>query len=231
MTKYQSINQNGFTIFENIFSKSELQNIKNTIEKKQATNANFRKGKALFAIRNFLEEFPELRPLLLTKSLRNLLFPISDSLKLVKAIYFDKPPKANWVVNWHQDLTINVTEKKEVKGYRNWTKKSHGFAVQPPLTILENMVTLRIHLDDCKKENGALRVIPKSHLNGMLDVRNLAGELENEVICELPAGGVLMMHPLILHASRRTENEARRRVIHLEFSGNDLAQSLNWRES
>ena len=35
--------------------------------------------------------------------------------RAIKSIYFDKPPSANWIVNWHQDLTINLTDKKKLK--------------------------------------------------------------------------------------------------------------------
>jgi hypothetical protein len=32
--------------------------------------------------------------------------------------------------------------------------------VHPPAEILDKMLTLRVHLDDCGEENGPLRVIP-----------------------------------------------------------------------
>ncbi|MBB5394836.1 hypothetical protein [Mucilaginibacter sp. AK015] len=73
----------------------------------------------------------------------------------VKSIYFDKPERSNWFVAWHQDLTISVDKKAGLPGYGPWTVKQNQFAVQPPLNILENNFTIRIHLDDTDEGNGA----------------------------------------------------------------------------
>jgi hypothetical protein len=39
-----------------------------------------------------------------------------------------------------------------------------------------------------------------------------------------------MMKPLIFHSSKRTENAASRRVIHIEFSSKELPKPLVWHE-
>ena len=39
------------------------------------------------------------------------------------------------------------------------------------------------------------------------------------------------MKPLILHASKRTENEMNRRVIHIELSNSKLPNGLEWNEN
>ena len=49
---------------------------------------------------------------------------------------------------WHQDLSIAVKERHEVAGFGPWSVKE-GVPVQPPVEILESMLTLRLHLDDC----------------------------------------------------------------------------------
>jgi ectoine hydroxylase-related dioxygenase (phytanoyl-CoA dioxygenase family) len=38
-----------------------------------------------------------------------------------------------------------------------------------PLKVLEQVLAVRLHLDDCDERNGALRVVPGSHLLGRLD--------------------------------------------------------------
>ena len=53
---------------------------------------------------------------------------------------------------------------------------------------------------------------------------------EREHICNVQAGGVMLMSPLLLHASNRTTNNRKRRVIHLEFSNAELPDELNWSE-
>ena len=55
-------------------------------------------------------------------------------------------------------------------------------------------------------------------------------DFANEVTCEVALGGVLIMKPLIWHSSRRTQNNEKRRVIHLEFSNMELPESLIWGE-
>lgn len=149
----------------------------------------------------------------------------------IKAIYFDKPPQSNWIVAWHQDLTISVSDKIEHEGFANWSIKQGLPTVQPPREILENIYTIRIHLDDCDETNGALRVIPESHQKGVIAMQNFCLEdYPKSVTCLVQKGGVMLMKPLILHASNKSTSERNRRVIHLEFSDIDLPDGMDWRE-
>mgnify|MGYP002151884467 FL=1 len=111
-----------------------------------------------------------------------------------------------------------------------WTVKQNQFAVQPPLSILENSSTIRIHLDDTSEFNGALKIIPGSHLKQIYRPETINWENEKEVICNVSKGGVMFMKPLILHSSGRTSNNNRRRVIHIEFSSIELPNELLWAE-
>ena len=97
---------------------------------------------------------------------------------VVGGILFDKQEGANWKLPWHQDVTIAITNKVDVNGYGPWSMKQGVLHVQPPATVLENMLSVRLHLDDCPLPNGALRVIPKAHL---------AGELSQQAIAEIVA--------------------------------------------
>jgi hypothetical protein len=66
---------------------------------------------------------------------------------VVRSLLFDKTPSANWKVAWHQDLTIAVCERRNSPGFCAWSIKAgipHG---QPPVSVLEGMVTLRVHPD------------------------------------------------------------------------------------
>ncbi|MGE8242800.1 MAG: phytanoyl-CoA dioxygenase family protein [Sphingobacterium sp.] len=149
---------------------------------------------------------------------------------IVKSIYFDKPATSNWYVSYHQDLTISVLEKIDSDGFSNWTVKHNQYAVQPPLEILENIVTIRIHLDDTDAENGALNIIPGSHNKGIYRPETVDWSMEQEKNCPVPEGGIMIMKPLLLHSSKRTSNNKRRRVIHIEFSSIELANNLCWAE-
>lgn len=167
----------------------------------------------------------------MNKKLRSLLSHFfSDEYYLTKAIYFDKPKTSNWFVAYHQDLSISVNKKAEIQDYKNWTFKKGQYGVQPPETILKNIVTVRIHLDNTTKENGALKVIPTSHLNGVVRIDSFDFKNKKEVDCEVERGAVMLMKPLTLHASNRTTNNQQRRVIHLEFSNLNLETPLIWLE-
>ena len=102
----------------------------------------------------------------------------------------------------------------------------------PRPDYLERMVTLRLHLDDCGPQSGPMRVLPGSHTNGKLDDRAAAtwsaraGELAFD--CVVPAGGVVVMRPLLLHASASGTTEGHRRVIHLEYAAESLPDGLEW---
>jgi ectoine hydroxylase-related dioxygenase (phytanoyl-CoA dioxygenase family) len=149
---------------------------------------------------------------------------------VVKSIYFDKPEQSNWFVAWHQDLTISVDKKVDLPGYTSWTSKHKQFAVQPPLEILEDNFTIRIHLDDTNADNGALKVLPESHLKSIYRAENIDFSIESESICDVKRGGAMVMRPLLMHASDRTVNEQKRRVIHIEFSRAALPGEIKWAE-
>lgn len=150
----------------------------------------------------------------------------------VRSILFDKTAQENWPVAWHQDLTICVREMCDVAGYGPWSVKDGVHHVQPPVKVLKQMFTLRVHLDFTPSTNGALRVIPNSHSLGRLSAEEIGNEVEKaEVVCECDAGDVLAMSPLLLHASRRSESPSRRRVIHIEYAPRGVLDSpLEWCE-
>lgn len=221
----EEFNLMGFTIIPEMYSSEEITSIKNALDNYFKEDVS----KPIHAIRQVVEKIPELEELLWNQKLKSCLSEMAGhDYFLTKGIYFDKPEKSNWFVSYHQDLSISVSEKKEIIGYKNWTKKGGQIGVEPPVEILENIVTFRIHLDQTDETNGALRVIPKSHLNGVKRIENLT--IEEEVICNVPEGGVMLMKPLTFHASGRSTESKRRRVIHLEFSNATLATPLKWHE-
>lgn len=184
------------------------------------------------AIRQFVNEIPGVYLLIFNDRFgRVLVDTLGQDYKLVKSIYFDKPAASNWFVSYHQDLTIAVKERIDCPGFAAWTIKEDQFSVQPPIEILEDNITVRIHLDDTTVENGALKVIPGSHLEGIYRPEKKDTFFFNhEVTCSVPLGGIMLMKPLLLHSSGRTTNNEQRRVIHLEFSRAKLPGGLAWAE-
>jgi ectoine hydroxylase-related dioxygenase (phytanoyl-CoA dioxygenase family) len=232
LSSYKSdVMDNGFTVIHDVFSFDEVNAIIREIERMDSSNPTFRKTDDLFAIRQFLKEVPNVQPLVLTNKLMQITSGIfGNEYFVVKSIYFDKPEKSNWFVAYHQDLIISVDKKEEVPGFGPWTVKQNQFAVQPPLYILQDNFTVRIHLDDTDETNGALKVIPKSHNKGVYRAENIDWNIETETICNIPKGGIMIMRPLLLHASNRTISNKRRRVAHIEFSKVQLPAEINWSE-
>jgi ectoine hydroxylase-related dioxygenase (phytanoyl-CoA dioxygenase family) len=152
--------------------------------------------------------------------------------QLVRSILFDKNPRANWDVVWHQDTTIPVRERLEVPGFGPWSVKDGVVHVQPPADVLERMITVRIHLDECGVDNGALQMVAGSHTRGIMQESEIdAASCERDCqSCAVPAGGVLLMKPLILHASKKASAPKHRRIVHLEFASRALPGGLQWAE-
>jgi len=235
VTNYASnrteLQENGYSIVHNLYDDREIIEILSSIESAKQDDKAFIKSRDLFAIRQLVKKVPKLSYLLFNPKLKALIESLSETeYFLTKALYFDKPSDSNWFVAYHQDLSISVDRKAELKNYTNWTFKKGQYGVQPPITILEDTITVRIHLDKANQHNGALKVIPKSHLKGIIRLDSKNWNTENEVICEVEKGGAMLMKPLTLHASSRTTNGKRRRVIHLEFNKHDLDSPLNWLE-
>lgn len=223
--------ENGYTIIETIYDTTETDKILAVINQADKNKETFRKSTDLFAIRQFLKEVPQTVDLIFNHNLRSIIHNVFGSeYFVVKSIYFDKPGSSNWYVSYHQDLTISVNKKIEIAGFGPWTVKQQQFAVQPPRDILENIYTVRIHLDDTDENNGALSVISKSHSKGILRPETINWNIETASVCKVKKGGIMIMKPLLLHSSGRTSNKKRRRVIHIEFSNCKLPEEIMWAE-
>jgi ectoine hydroxylase-related dioxygenase (phytanoyl-CoA dioxygenase family) len=178
-----------------------------------------------------VETIPEIRRLVTHPAISSVASAALESAcHPVRTLFFDKTPAANWPVVWHQDLTIAVRERIDVEGYGPWSVKDGVDHVQPPTSVLEQMVAVRVHLDECGSDNGPLRVLPGTHRFGKLSpgqIEELRSQAQ-EVECLVPRGGLLVMRPLLLHASSRAKNPGHRRVIHIEFAACELAGGLRW---
>lgn len=136
------------------------------------------------------------------------------------ATLFDKSQEANWLVVWHQDTALPLREPREAAGWGPWSKKAGVTYAHAPATALSKVVALRVHLDDSTPDNGPLRVLPGSHTLGVLSdaqIQDAAQRIE-PVTCAVERGGVIMMRPLLVHASSKVTVPASRRVLHFEYA-------------
>jgi ectoine hydroxylase-related dioxygenase (phytanoyl-CoA dioxygenase family) len=137
-----------------------------------------------------------------------------------KATLFEKSRGANWLISWHQDTALPMSKQRDVAGWGPWSTKSGVTYVHAPGRALERVIALRVHLDDSTADNGPLRVLPGSHTNGVLGDAQIQGlsRRVTQVQCTVPAGGVIAMRPLLVHASSKATSETARRVLHLEYA-------------
>jgi ectoine hydroxylase-related dioxygenase (phytanoyl-CoA dioxygenase family) len=108
--------------------------------------------------------------------------------------------------------------------------KADVLHVQPPSAVLDHMLSLRLHLDPCDENNGALRVIPGSHRRGRIaeELVPAIREASAEHVCVVGAGDVLLIRPLLLHASSASRVPNHRRVVHLDFAAVQLPAGMGW---
>lgn len=228
-----ALEQEGFAIVNHVVDASTVLDLIKAVERLPVTEALRLREKRPFAIRNLLEVVPLARRLGTSDALMSLArMALGKNAKLVRGLFFDKPPQANWKVVWHQDLTIAVEGKVDMEAFGPWTTKAGVTHVQPPASVLEGMIALRVHLDDSDASNGALKVIPGSHKHGRMSLEGIADLVGKAIpmVCAVPRGGVLLMRPLLLHSSSAGLRPFHRRVIHFEFSASQLPHGLEWYE-
>ena len=148
----------------------------------------------------------------------------------VQCTYFEKSRNTNWLVPIHQDQSIPVRERKEHAELSGWSSKEGACFVQPPQHVLEQLLAVRLHLDECGPDDGPLRVVHGSHTQGIIDA-DQAREIraaQGDVACPAHAGAALLMRPLLLHASSKANGSSRRRVLHFLFGPAQLPYGLQW---
>jgi len=148
----------------------------------------------------------------------------------VQCTLFDKTPARNWLVALHQDLSIPVRERITHPDCTGWSEKEGVLFVQPPLSLLESLVTVRVHLDECGPGAGPLRVVPGSHRHGRLSQSEARHQqqTQGEFECFVKRGDAVLMRPLLLHASSKATAPSRRRVLHFLFGPAELPHALRW---
>jgi Phytanoyl-CoA dioxygenase (PhyH) len=150
----------------------------------------------------------------------------------VQCTYFEKSPTHNWLVPIHQDLSIPVAQRVDYPSLNGWSQKEDALYVQAPPEVLQQLVAVRVHLDDCTADDGPLRVVPGSHVKGVLtpDEAIALREADTEVVCTAARGAALLLRPLLLHASSKSTGTSQRRVLHYLFGPSQLPLGLQWRQ-
>jgi ectoine hydroxylase-related dioxygenase (phytanoyl-CoA dioxygenase family) len=225
----EQFDRDGFIVTEGILEAPLIESLISEVEALETDEraTRIRRG-SVFARRNILDtQFA--RQMLAQPVVTEIVEALGPNSRPVRGILFDKTGAANWTVPWHQDRSIAVLERIDAHGYGPWSTKAGIIHVQPPIEVLRQMITLRFHLDPCNPDNGPLRVISSTH-QGILDQAQIESLLVNSPphSCTVEAGGLVIMRPLILHASSPAAKPSHRRVIHLEFGPSTLPGGVHW---
>jgi hypothetical protein len=153
---------------------------------------------------------------------------VGESATPFRATLFDKSPEANWLVAWHQDTALPLATRIGDPEWGPWSTKGGVLYAHAPAWALERVIALRVSLDDSTTSNGPLRVLPDTHLLGVLsdaETAQLARD-RTAVECLAAAGGVIVMRPLTVHASSKSADHRPRRVLHIEYAGSELGARI-----
>ncbi len=234
MATSQEFEAAGYVIANNVLDAATVQRCCRLLEKArtQDNSENVANRSGTYGLRNLTDVVPEIAEVAQLPAVVELVESfVGTEAFMIRATLFDKTPGANWGVFWHQDLSIAVQQRHDVNGFSSWTRKSGVQCVQPPIELMQKILAVRLHLDDCTAANGALKVLPGTHQLSRLSMSETAAQQNRvqEVVCEVPAGGALLMRPLLLHASSPMDCPTSRRVIHFEFAGFELPIPLQWK--
>lgn len=207
----------GYSIYERVFEPTEMN-----IALDELSTANLCRTKA--GARHVLK-VPVVRALATDPRLLNIAAEfVGPTAVPFRATLFDKSSTSNWLVVWHQDTALPLRRRTRADGWGPWSTKAGVLYAHAPACALEQVMALRVHLDDSTPTNGPLRVLPGTHRRGVLtddQIENVVREI-GAVDCVVSSGGVVAMRPLTVHASSKSADGSPRRVLHFEY-----AASLN----
>lgn len=209
----EELNKNGFVVIHDVFSSKECIRTLGQL-------SNWKIGRSRAGTRHLMT-----CPAVAALATDTRLIALASTALLEPAIpyratLFEKSPKSNWLVVWHQDTALPLSKKIDGSEWGPWSCKAGVTYAHAPSWALEKLITLRVHLDPCAPENGPLRVIPRSHQNGVLTDNEIGSITKTQASteCVVSSGGVLLMKPLIIHASSKSKSKTPRRVLHIEYA-------------
>lgn len=224
--------RDGFTLIREAISATEVERLRTLCASLAENNSAVRRKDSLFGIRHLLTSCPEIRAIVAGAPYAEWARSVLGSASVpVYGVFFDKTTGANWPVPWHQDVAIHAGGALPIAGYEARPGKDGATHLLPPVEVSQQMLAMRIHLDDAPRSHGALRVIPGSHRLGRLSnerMQQLTDNVQAVVHCEARAGDIMLMRPLLVHASSPCELPSHRRVVHIEYSAFQLPEGLEW---
>lgn len=212
----ETIDKDGFAVIPAMFTTAKMDRLLTDVNQAAPTRsrAGIRHAMALAPVGAIALELVELVRDILGRQA----FPF-------RATLFDKSPQSNWLVVWHQDTALPLRHRREARGWGPGSVKEGFNYAHAPATALSEVLALRVHLDDSTAANGPLRVLPCTHTLGVLTddgIHELSTRIA-PVDCLVPKGGLVMMRPLLVHASSKSQSAAApRRILHIEYASSPV---------
>jgi hypothetical protein len=216
-----TLDREGAQLFSAALSATQLFALESTLASQPRDHAGVKLG-----------GIPELRPFLSPAGLVGRI-PASvpgPACLPVRAILFGKSADQNWSLGWHQDRTIVIKERFDVKGFGPWSIKNGRVHVEPPFDLLAKMLTLRLHLDSVPVTNAPLLVAPGSHKRCRIPTPDIPDVVHKcgVISCLAETGDTWLYATPILHASDATVEPLRRRVLQVDYAAEQLPSGLEW---
>lgn len=221
----ENLNQKGFALINSIYKAYETQQILHLLKQNLPFYTTKETGLPLL-----FNHVPAIKSVLFNAKLKDVLSTARlDSTQLVNAIFYLKSPQTSFYTNPHQNITITVKERQQAAGFSGWSTREGITDVMAPLSILQNMFSIRIYLEDSNKQNGSLQFIPGSHKK-ILSIQERNFLIENTLPVSLDAkqGDCQILKPLILKAYQNNANNQNVPVIQLDFCIAGLPSPLSW---
>src|SRR5688572_19842133 len=150
----EALTENGFVVLPSLLSRWECEAACRllTLDYSSAGTRNLLAEDWCKALAGRLRVAPELAAVLQREAVA------------VQCTFFAKSSETNWSVALHRDFSIPVRANVDTPHCKSWSRKEGVLYTQPPTDVLEELLAVRVHLDDCGSQNGPLRVLPGTHL-------------------------------------------------------------------
>ena len=218
---HTQLDSNGSVVLNHIYTKREINRSSKILYDFRKQNVD--EGEAIFELESVLETLPDLKTLLINMNLKKIIESLGEGYSLIRSAYFDNRVSKPEKTVWRQRRRLTFPVKIEGADYSNWQLEGDFFSAEPPARIMQDMVIVRIHLDDSDQNNGELKIFKGSH-SQILDHSAIKVITENGLPsnCGILAGGIQILKPFILQSETKRSRSKKNRIIELTFSSSDL---------
>jgi hypothetical protein len=137
----------------------------------------------------------------------------------VSCVYFDTNASPDRAL-LRRELHLPMAARFDSPRWANWSDQQGIPYAQAPRDLLASMLAVRIHVDVCEGEEGALAVVPGSQTSADVNA--------SRVSCAGLRGGAIVLSPMLLRAPICSGSGHRCRVLHFLFGPSALPDGASW---